>query len=160
MLRLVSILHNQACCGSVKDFHLQHLRYPKKSRQNMKCFYLTAMQKADCDQLHILSLRTPFLTPSQLEVTSWWAKLFTNGYWEKYERLFQLDTGHAAKCDGNSIMKDINECVVYIISQPEIRKRSKHSVVQDDQTFLGQLHLKRWLCTWQQNFKLTSCYPR
>ena len=69
MLRLILMLHNQTWCGSVKDFHLQHLRYPKKSRQYKKCFYLTAMQKADCDQPHISSLRTPFLTPSQLEVT-------------------------------------------------------------------------------------------
>ena len=44
-------------------------------------------------------------------------------------------------------MKDINEYAVYITSWPEIKERSKHSVVQDDQTFLKQLDFKRWLRT-------------
>ena len=58
-------------------------------------------------------------------------------------------TGHSAKYDGNSIMKDMNEYAiyVYIISWPEIKNRSTHPLVQDDHTFLCQLRFKRWLPT-------------
>ena len=47
-----------------------------------------------------------------------------------------MGTGHSAKSDGNSIMKDINEYAIHIISLPEIKNRSIHPVVVEDQTFL------------------------
>ena len=61
----------------------------------------------------------------------------------------KMCTGHSAKCDGNSIIKDINEYAmyVYIISWLEIKNRSIHPVVQDDHTFPCQLRFKRWFPT-------------